>query len=151
MESVLTFLCCCYIGALRESKKALDSGLHAVDSGFLELCSRFQNPRFLPCEQRLHFRGMSWRAKSRLLFARQLIPRKCCLCSQGKDSGSTSGNSSILDSRSKNLRDSEIRNPLHGKNKLFQRESLPKTGRLRFEGKNQFPLNFAHEFILVLK
>ena len=87
----------------------------------------------------------------RLLFARQLIPRKCCLCSQGKDSGSTSGNSSILDSRSKNLRDSEIRNPLHGKNKLFQRESLPKTGRLRFEGKNQFPLNFAHEFILVLK
>ena len=138
MESVLTFLCCCYIGALRESKKALDSGLHAVDSGFLELCSRFQNPRFLPCEQRL-------------LFARQLIPRKCCLCSQGKDSGSTSGNSSILDSRSKNLRDSEIRNPLHGKNKLFQRESLPKTGRLRFEGKNQFPLNFAHEFILVLK
>ena len=149
MESVLTFLCCCYIGTLRESKKALDSGLHAVDSGFLELCSRFQNPRFLPCEQRLHFRGMSWRAKRRLLFARQLIPRKCCLCSQGKDSGSTSENSSILDSsRSKNLRDSEIRNPLHGTNKFFREK---KTGRLRFEGKNQFPLNFAHKFILVQK
>ena len=33
----------------------------------------------LPCEQRLHFRGIRWRA----LFARQLIPRKCSLCSQG--------------------------------------------------------------------
>ena len=28
----------------------------------------------LPCEQRLHFRGMSW----------CLIPRKCSLCSQGR-------------------------------------------------------------------
>ena len=31
------------------------------------------------------------------------------------------------------------------------RESLPKTGRLRFGSENQFPSNFAHEFILVQK
>ena len=38
----------------------------------------------LPCEQRLHFRGMSCHAKSsRLLFAWQLTQRKCSLCSQG--------------------------------------------------------------------
>ena len=29
------------------------------------------------------------------------------------------------------------------------RESLPKTGPLRFGSENQFPLNFAHEYILV--
>ena len=34
----------------------------------------------LPCEQRLHFRCVSWRAKS---FAWQLKKRKCSLCSQG--------------------------------------------------------------------
>ena len=34
--------------------------------------------KLLPCEQRLHFRGMSWRA-----IARQLVSRKCSLCSQG--------------------------------------------------------------------
>ena len=33
----------------------------------------------LPCEQRLHFCGMRW-----LILARQLIPRKCSLCSQGR-------------------------------------------------------------------
>ena len=31
------------------------------------------------------------------------------------------------------------------------RESLPKTGPLRFGSENQFPLNFAHEYILVQK
>ena len=31
------------------------------------------------------------------------------------------------------------------------RESLPKTGPLRFVSENQFPLNFAHEYILVQK
>ena len=31
------------------------------------------------------------------------------------------------------------------------RESLPKTGPLRFASENQFPLNFAHEYILVQK
>ena len=31
------------------------------------------------------------------------------------------------------------------------RVSLPKTGPLRFGSKNQFPLNFAHEYILVQK
>ena len=31
------------------------------------------------------------------------------------------------------------------------RTSLPKTGPLRFGLENQFPLNFAHEFILVQK
>ena len=36
----------------------------------------------VPCEQRLHFGGMSWCAKGNL-FARQLIPPKCSLCSQG--------------------------------------------------------------------
>ena len=35
----------------------------------------------LPCEQRLHFRCVSWRAKS---FAWQLTQRKCSLCSQGR-------------------------------------------------------------------
>ena len=30
-------------------------------------------------------------------------------------------------------------------------ESLPKTGPLRFGSENQFPLNFAHEYILVQK
>ena len=35
----------------------------------------------LPCEQRLHFRCVSWRAKS---FARQVTQRKCSLCSQGR-------------------------------------------------------------------
>lgn len=32
----------------------------------------------IPCEHRLHFRGMSW-----LLLARQFTPRKRSLCSQG--------------------------------------------------------------------
>ena len=31
------------------------------------------------------------------------------------------------------------------------RESLPKTGRLRLGSENQFPLNFAREYILVQK
>ena len=31
------------------------------------------------------------------------------------------------------------------------RGSLPKTGPLRFGSENQFPLNFAHEYILVQK
>ena len=31
------------------------------------------------------------------------------------------------------------------------RESLPKTGPLRFGSENQFLLNFAHEYILVQK
>ena len=31
------------------------------------------------------------------------------------------------------------------------RVSLPKTGPLRFGSENQFPLNFAHEYILVQK
>ena len=31
------------------------------------------------------------------------------------------------------------------------RESLPKTGPLRFGSENRFPLNFAHEYILVQK
>ena len=31
------------------------------------------------------------------------------------------------------------------------RVSLPKTGPLRFGSGNQFPLNFAHEYILVQK
>ena len=35
----------------------------------------------LPCEQRLHFRCVSWRTKS---FARQLTQRKCSLCSQSR-------------------------------------------------------------------
>ena len=35
----------------------------------------------LPCEQGLHFRCVSWRAKS---FARQLTQRKCSLCSQSR-------------------------------------------------------------------
>ena len=30
-------------------------------------------------------------------------------------------------------------------------ESLPQTGPLRFGSENQFPLNFAHEYILVQK
>ena len=29
--------------------------------------------------------------------------------------------------------------------------SLPKTGPLRFGSENQFPLNFAHEYILIQK
>ena len=29
------------------------------------------------------------------------------------------------------------------------KESLPKTGQRRFGSENQFPLNFAHEVILV--
>ena len=33
----------------------------------------------------------------------------------------------------------------------YLRESLPKTGPLRFASENQFPLNFAHEYILVQK
>ena len=33
----------------------------------------------------------------------------------------------------------------------FLRVSLPKTGPLRFGSENQFPLNFAHEYILVQK
>ena len=39
------------------------------------------------------------------------------------------------------------------KENIFQtlRESLPKTGPLRFASENQFPLNFAHEYILVQK
>ena len=36
-------------------------------------------------------------------------------------------------------------------NLLFLRESLSKTGPLRFGSENQFPLNFAHEYILVQK
>ena len=31
------------------------------------------------------------------------------------------------------------------------RESLSKTGPMRFGSENQFPLNFAHEYILVQK
>ena len=31
------------------------------------------------------------------------------------------------------------------------RGSLPKTGPLRFGSENRFPLNFAHEYILVQK
>ena len=34
---------------------------------------------------------------------------------------------------------------------LLLRGSLPKTGPLRFGSENQFPLNFAHEYILVQK
>ena len=34
---------------------------------------------------------------------------------------------------------------------MFLRVSLPKTGPLRFGSENQFPLNFAHEYILVQK
>ena len=34
---------------------------------------------------------------------------------------------------------------------LLLRVSLPKTGPLRFGSENQFPLNFAHEYILVQK
>ena len=34
---------------------------------------------------------------------------------------------------------------------LHLRVSLPKTGPLRFGSENQFPLNFAHEYILVQK
>ena len=37
----------------------------------------------------------------------------------------------------------------HKKQEL--RESLSKTGPLRFGSENQFPLNFAHEYILVQK
>ena len=33
----------------------------------------------------------------------------------------------------------------------FLRESLSKTGPLRFGSENQFPLNFAHEYILAQK
>ena len=33
----------------------------------------------------------------------------------------------------------------------YLRVSLPKTGPLRFGSENQFPLNFAHEYILVQK
>ena len=33
----------------------------------------------------------------------------------------------------------------------FLRGSLPKTGPLRFGSENRFPLNFAHEYILVQK
>ena len=31
------------------------------------------------------------------------------------------------------------------------RKSLPKTGPLRLRSENQFPFNFAHEYILVQK
>ena len=34
---------------------------------------------------------------------------------------------------------------------LQLRESLPKTGPLRFGSENLFPLHFAHEYILVQK
>ena len=33
----------------------------------------------------------------------------------------------------------------------YLRVSIPKTGPLRFRSENQFPLNFAHEYILVQK
>ena len=89
--------------------KALDSGFHAVDSEFLELCSRFQSPRFLILQVKI---PALWIPEiSRLL--KSVFPY--------------AGQISCL------------------------RESLPKTGRLRFGSENQFPLNFAHEFILVQK
>ena len=40
---------------------------------------------------------------------------------------------------------------IKGYSKQDLRVSLPKTGPLRFGSENQFPLNFAHEYILVQK
>ena len=74
MDSVLTFLCCCYIGALRESKKAW----------ILDFAQRIPDP-----------------------WAVFQIPKTKIL-------ESTSENSSIVDSTSKNFPVSEIRIPLRG-------------------------------------
>ena len=41
--------------------------------------------------------------------------------------------------------------PIFHNKRRFLRVSLPKTGPLRFGSENQFPLNFAHEYILVQK
>ena len=44
-----------------------------------------------------------------------------------------------------------IRNSNKRKSSETLRESLSKTGPLRFGSENQFPLNFAHEYISVQK
>ena len=111
MDSVLTFLCCCYIGGLRESKKALDSGFHAVDSGFLELCSGFQHPRFRIPQVKI---PALWIPEAKI----SRIP---------KSGIPYTGQISCL------------------------RESLPKTGRLRFGSENQISFKLCPWIYLASK
>ena len=74
-----------------------------------------------------------------------------------KDKGSAAKSSdSVVDisfSNSQDVASLLTNSQLDGKEEINEqlRESLPNTGPLRFGSENRFPLNFAHEHILVQK